>query len=145
MDISGLKSLLRKKSDRQYGQGDKGFYRKDFNVLVDKKLILRIKLMAAELETPLYPLVEHLLELGLAEVGVEIQDAALETELKQHLFRDHLMSDKVKPSKTASARVRRIESALEFLHLYEIGGVKPQEIKDALDKLEKEAKEKQKN
>ena len=59
--------------------------RRQLNFACDERLILLLKLLAKELEVPIYTLAEHLLQLGGAEVAILMKDEALRNQLCHHL------------------------------------------------------------
>ena len=97
--------------------------------------------MAATLGCPIYPLAEHVLELGLHELVVILGDESLKEELQRHLLQDHLMVTELAPEhEAASQRAERLRNALTLLRLYEVAGVPVEEITEVLDALEAKAK-----
>ena len=94
--------------------------RKQLNFACDINLIARLKLLASYLDIPLYPLAEHVLELGISEITVIVKDKALTESLQRHLLEDHLLVGRLNPAdKHTSDRATRIENALNFLNLIE--------------------------
>ena len=65
--------------------------RKVFGFLCDEDLAFGVKMLAAYFETPIYPLVEHLLQLGAALVLPALEDEELKRELQEHLANEHLL------------------------------------------------------
>ena len=112
--------------------------RKVFGFLCDPNLALSVKLMAKHLETPIYPVAEHLLQLGMKEMVAILHDEALKEELQRHLLQEHLLVTELnEQSEPVSRRALRVQNALKFLRLYEHSGLSLQQIKQALDELEK--------
>ena len=48
-------------------------------------------MLAADLGTPIYPVVEHLLQLGAAQILPALQREELKKQLQEHLLREHLL------------------------------------------------------
>lgn len=74
--------------------------RQVFGFLCDRALALRVKMLAGALEVPIYPLAEHLLQLGLAHILDEISSnpdnvEMVKEELSEHLVREHLLVEKL--------------------------------------------------
>lgn len=74
--------------------------RQVFGFLCDRALALHVKILAGHLEVPIYPLAEHLLQLGLAHILDEISSnpdnvEMVKEELSQHLVREHLLVEKL--------------------------------------------------
>ena len=65
--------------------------RKVFGFLCDPELALGVKLLAHQLEVPIYPLAEHLLQLGAGEVIREIEQPERKRKLQDHLLNGHLL------------------------------------------------------
>ena len=112
--------------------------RKVFGFLCDPKLALAIKMMAHHLETPIYPVAEHLLQLGMKEMVAMLDDEALKERLQRHLLQQHLLVTELdEETEPVSRRALRIRNAIKLLNLYEYGGLSLQQIKQCLDDLEK--------
>ena len=60
----------KKKLEKQYKKDE--INRTQLNFTCDVGLIARLKLLANHLDTPFYPLAEHILELGMSEIAVKI-------------------------------------------------------------------------
>jgi len=74
--------------------------RQVFGFLCDRHLALRVKMLAGALEVPIYPLAEHLLQLGLAHILDEVSSnpdnaEMVKEELSEHLVREHLLVEKL--------------------------------------------------
>ena len=67
--------------------------RKQCNFKIDSEIIVKLKLPAAQLELPLWPISEHCLLLGTLELVDSIQDAEMKISVVNHLIYDHLLSD----------------------------------------------------
>jgi hypothetical protein len=92
--------------------------RHQFNFSCDRNIAMAIKLMAKSLGTPIYPLCEHLLQLGSAEVVALMEDPALRERLCRHLLERHLMVPAVVPElEPVSRRAMRFKNAMNFLEL----------------------------
>ena len=121
-------------------------YRKDrvgraqLNFTCDIGLIARLKLLAMYLETPLYPLAEHVLGLGMSEVAVTIQDSTLTERLQRHILKEHLLVGQLKPvDAQTSERARRIDNALNLLKLIELKAGSVEAVAQLIDRMLKEA------
>lgn len=80
--------------------------------------LARLKLFVHYLDTPLYPLAEHILELGMSEIKVIIQDRALIEVLQRHLLKGHLLVGQFDPEdRHVSERAERISDTLKILKL----------------------------
>lgn len=80
-----------------------------------------VRYMADKLEIPVYPLMEHIVQLGVGEIVVLERDDALKDRLCRHLVQDHLLTPVTKPeSEPLSQRVLQLENAMDFLELLEI-------------------------
>jgi hypothetical protein len=58
--------------------------RKQLNFACDVRLITRLKLLATYLETPFYPLAEHVLQLGMSEIRLTVMYQKEQGELTTH-------------------------------------------------------------
>ncbi len=65
--------------------------RKGFNFECTVGLANNIRVHAMVFECPIYAVTEHLLELGLGEVSVILQDDALKEQLIRHLAKEHVL------------------------------------------------------
>ena len=116
--------------------------RKGFNFPCDIGLSNKVRLAAAALECPIYPLMEEIIERGLSEIAEILRDVALKEQPQRHLVRDHLLVDRLdQEAETVSRRAIRLSNAMRFLELYEYGGLTPEDIKRALDMVEAETRE----
>ena len=94
--------------------------RTQLNFMCDNKLVLGLKALARHLEIPIYPLAEHILQLGMAEVLTSIEDEALMENLQRHLLQEHLFVKDLKTSsELISRRALRLQNAVRFLELIE--------------------------
>ena len=110
------------------------------NFTCDVGLIARLKLLAKYLDTPFYPLAEHVMELGLSEIAVNIQDSTLTELLQRHLLQEHLLVAHLDPiDRHVSKRARRIDSALKFLELIEHKAGSIEAVEQIIDRMLKEA------
>ncbi len=57
----------------------------------ESKLASGVKLLAHALEVPIYPLAEHLLQLGAREVFRELEDPERKKRLQEHLLQGRLL------------------------------------------------------
>ena len=114
--------------------------RKQLNFACDVGLITRLKLLSTYLETPFYPLAEHLLELGINEVAVILNDSTLTENLQRHLLEEHLLVGQLDPVDShVSDRARRIDNALKFLKLVEDKAGNIEAVEKIIDRLLREA------
>jgi hypothetical protein len=65
--------------------------RTQLNFACDKRIVMGLRLLTRDLEVPMYPLCERLLQLGVAEVAKSIKDESLKEELCRHLIQKHLL------------------------------------------------------
>ena len=127
----------RKKLEKRYKKDN--INRAQLNFTCDVGLIARLKLLATYLETPFYPLAEHVLELGISEIAVKIQDSALTELLQRHILKEHLLVahlDSV--DRHVSERARRIDNALKFLKLIEHKAGNPEAVEQIISRILKE-------
>jgi hypothetical protein len=114
--------------------------RKQLNFACDVRLITRLKLLATYLETPFYPLAEHILQLGMAEVLTCAQDEALKVNLQHHLIQQHLLVGQLDPVESlVSERAGRIDNALKFLKLVEQKAGSVEAVEQIIGRILKEA------
>jgi len=126
----------RKKLEKQFKKDD--IKRAQLNFACDVGLIARLKLLARYLDTPFYPLAEHVMELGMSEITAIIKEDALTELLQRHLLHKHLLVRQLNPvDKYVSERARRIDNALKFLKLIEDKAGNPEMVKNMIDRLTK--------
>jgi hypothetical protein len=65
--------------------------RKVFGFLCDPNLARGVKTLARYLEVPIYPLAEHLIQLGAGLVVPALDDEEKKKELQEHLANEHLL------------------------------------------------------
>ena len=128
--------------------------RRVFGFLCDPKLTLGVKFIAADLKVPIYTVVEHMLQLGMAQMFPAIEDEEQKKELQEHLINGHLLVSALDEGneydEAAIARAQReqkehharIDAALEIVRILEINGVSPDRIMAELTRLEMEASSK---
>ena len=110
------------------------------NFTCDVSLITRLKLLAKYLDTPFYPLAEHVLELGMSEIAATIQDRALTEGLQRHILKEHLLVGQLNPvDRHASERARRIDNAFKFLKLIEHKAGSLEAVEEIIVRILKEA------
>ncbi len=128
--------------------------RKVFGFLCDPKLALGVKMLAADLEVPIYPVAEHLLQLGVAQMYPSLEDEEAKKELQDHLISDHLLTSALdeqneneydqaaaaNATKEQKDRQARIDAAIELVRIFEMQGVSPEKIKAKLLGLAMEMK-----
>ena len=104
----------RKKLEKRYRQKENN--RVQLNFTCDVNLIARLKLLARYLDTPFYPLAEHVLELGISEIDVLLKDNTLTELLQRHLLKEHLKVGHLNSvCRHVSERAKRIDNALKFM------------------------------
>jgi len=136
MNIFAIRRRNRKKVQKKYESKS----RLQVNFLCDRKLAARLKELAHALEVPIYPLLEHLLQLGIREAMVIAQDEALRERFVRHLVEDHLLTPVTKPeSEPISKRALRIENALRLLELLETKN-SPEEQREVIVSLLEQTK-----
>jgi hypothetical protein len=114
--------------------------RKQLNFACDVRLITRLKLLATYLETPFYPLAEHVLQLGMSEVLTCAQDEALKVKLQYHLLQQHLLVTQLDSVDShVSERARRIDNALDFLNFVEHKAGSVEAVEQIIGRILKEA------
>jgi len=137
----GLVRAVKRYTRRLAKRFIKEIKRKQLNIATDQSLVATLKIVARELEIPIYVLCEHCLQLGIAEVYEKTQDEALKDQLCRHLVRDHLLTPVIKPqSEPISRRLVRLKNAMSFLRLVEIRAT-PEEQKEILKELMRKASE----
>ena len=105
--------------------------------MCDNKLVLGLKALAQHLEIPIYPLAEHILQMGMAEVITGIEDEAFIEDLQRHLLQDHLLVKELKPSsELISRRALRLQNSVRFLELIETRS-SPEAQREVIEKLMK--------
>lgn len=67
--------------------------RRLFAFQCDPELIMGIKYVAKALEVPQYPLVEHLIQMGIASLYDCVHNEDLKRYLQNHIFKDHLFKN----------------------------------------------------
>ena len=128
----------KKKLGKLFGKEEIG--RKQLNFACDVGLIERFKLLATYLDTPFYPLAEHVLELGISDIAVELSDSTLTENLQRHLLKEHLLVGQLNPvDRHVSERARRIDNALRFLDLVEYKAGSVEAVKKIIGRIMKEA------
>ena len=116
MDIFGLKKRYKKRIQKKF----ESISRVQVNFMCDNQLATRLKVLAHALEVPIYPLIEHLLQLGLSEAAIIATDEALRERFCHHLVEDHLLTPATKPeSEPISKRALRLQNAIRLLELLE--------------------------
>ena len=127
-----------KKLEKRYKKDEIG--RAQLNFACDAGLIARLKLLARYLETPIYPLTEHLLELGMSDIAATIRDSALTELLQRHLLQEHLLVSKLNPlSMVVSQRAKRINNTFNLLELIEHEAGNPEAVEQIIAQMLKEA------
>jgi len=136
MDLFGIKKRFKRRIEKKF----EPIQRTQFNILCDRKLATRVRMLAHALECPVYCVAEHLLQLGLAEVSVSLEDQALRERLCRHLVQDHLLTPVTKPeSEPISRRALRVRNAMKFLDLIEIRAGSPEVVRQIIDRVLEEA------
>lgn len=128
----------RKTLEKRYKKDE--INRAQLNFTCDVGLIARLKLLANYLDTPFYPLAEHVLELGISEIAVKIKDSALTELLQRHLLEEHLLVGHLNPvDRHVSERAIRIDNALKFLKLVEHKADNLEAVEKIIDRTLKES------
>jgi hypothetical protein len=131
-------SKYRKKLEKRFKKDKIG--RKQMNFTCDADLIARLKLLAKCLDIPLYPLAEHVMELGMSEVAVITQDRALTEVLQRHLLEEHLLVEQLNPvERHVPDKARRIDNALKLLKLVEAKAGNVEAVEQLIDRILKES------
>jgi len=119
----------------------KEIHRRQFNFYCDRDLMAIVRYMADKLEIPVYPLMEHIVQLGVHEIIVLEGDEASKDQLCRHLVRDHLLTPVTKPmSEPISRRLLQLRNAMDFLRLLETQ-VTPEEQKEIILELMKKVRD----
>ena len=127
---------------RKYILKRKKHKRIQLNFQCDTRLVARLRLISKFLGTPQYPLIEHLLELGMAEAYARSVDPTLREELCRHLIEEHLLVPYINPKyKVKSNRATRINNCLKFLRLLELKAGDPESVKIIINRVFTEAME----
>ena len=127
--VRRYKKRLEKQFTRQIG-------RKQFNFACDQVIFLQLEALARKLEVPIYPLAEHLLQIGLESCLVEARDDTRRELLQRHLVHDHLLVEGLNPvSERTSQQAYRIQAALKLVRLAELKGKSPEGIEGIIDRL----------
>lgn len=99
----------------------KSITRKQFNFYCDRNLYFGIKTLAHYLKVPMYPLLEHLMQLGLQEGEACMQNDVLKREFINHLIQDHLLVPVINNrNEPNSTRKQSIENALSVVELLDM-------------------------
>lgn len=131
-------SKYKKKLEKQFKKAE--IDRVQLNFTCDVGLVARLKLLAKYLDTPIYPLAEHILELGMIEIAAILEDTALTELLQRHLLQEHLLVRQLNPmDRHASDRVKRIDNALKLLELIEYKAGDVEAVERIIDRLLEEA------
>ena len=69
--------------------------RKVFGFLADPGLADGVRFLATVLESPIYPVAEHLIQIGAAHVIKNLEDEESRKQLHQHLVDDHLLVERL--------------------------------------------------
>ena len=110
------------------------------NFACDVSLITGLKLIAKYLDTPFYPLAEHVMELGMSEIATTIQDRALTELLQRHILKEHLLVKDLSPvERHVSERARRVNNALKFLKVIEHKAGSVEDVEQIIERILKEA------
>ena len=137
MELFGALRRYKRRLEKKFA---KKIARKQLNFACDERIILGLKMMASSLEVPIYPIAEHLLQLGAAEVLISMKDEALRERLCRHLVEDHLLTPITKPeSEPTLQRALRLEDVVRLLELLETKS-SPEAVRETIVKLMEEAK-----
>lgn len=89
MNILGL---LKKKYNKEIEQRDEDIReRRQFNMIVDARLIDEVKRLAAWFETPRYVIVEHALDVACFYLTRTLKNPSKREAVRRHLIKDHLL------------------------------------------------------
>ena len=125
--------------------------RKVWGFLADPRLPLAVKLLARDLEVPMFSIAEHALELGIAQM-YPFEDEQFKTELQCHLINEHLLAPALNArndyDEAMTARIRRqqedhrerVEAAFRIFRFLELCGVPRETVKAELKRLAMEAR-----
>jgi len=137
MEIFGLKKRYRKRIQKKFEPTN----RIQVNFMCDSRLAIQLKVLAHYLEVPIYPLIEHLLQLGLSETAVIAEDEALRERFCRHLVEDHLLTPVIRSeSEPISHRALKIQNAMRLLELLEDRN-SPEEQRDVILRLMEEMRD----
>jgi hypothetical protein len=139
--ISDFRSVFRlvkrykKKLEKQFIKQNG---RDQWNFACDKRISIAIKMLAKELEIPIYPLCEHILQLGMSEVVIATENENLKEELCRHLVQSHLLvpETELEPPSEGALRAR---SVISFLHTVENWAGSPEALAEVVKRMIKEA------
>lgn len=134
MNILKTVKQYKRKLEKRYSKQK----RTQLNFSCDGKIVLALKVLARDLETPMYPLCEHLLQLGASEVVISMQNEGMREQLCRHLLQEHLLVPETElepPSKNAA----RAQKAVDFLDLVERMAGDSEALTDIMSKMVKEA------
>jgi len=138
MKLPGAVKRYRRRLSKRF---TKEIHRKQFNFYCDRDLIAIVRYMADKLEIPVYPLMEHIVQLGVHEIIVLEGDEASRDQLCRHLVRDHLLTPVTKPmSEPISRRLLQLRNAMDFLRLLESRNG-PEEQKEIIRELVKKVRD----
>ncbi len=113
MQLFGKKIKLGK---RLKSKKDEKLRRKGFNFECTVGLANNIRVLALAFECPIYAIAEHVLELGLAEVSIIMQDDALKEQLIRHLAKEHVLVSGIDAEKLQySYRAAYLKEAFRLL------------------------------
>ena len=126
--VKRYRKKLEKKLSRQ-------IRRQQFNFQCDKRLVDTLRGLAMHLEIPVYPLTEHVLQIGILEIITVIQDDTLKERLCRHLLKGHLLVHSIQPeSELVTDRVLRLRNTRDFLRLMELKK-NPEEQREIISQL----------
>ena len=91
--LRGFKTKYNRLLDRNHA---KTIRRKQFNMTIDARLVLSVKLLAEILKVPVYVITEHLLQVGFYHIMQALQDPEKRHELEKHLIEVHLLGSKLR-------------------------------------------------
>ena len=139
MNISKVRKVCRKYAKKFKNRFvPKAISRRQLNVSCDERLILALRVVAKRLESPLYCVAEHALQLGLSEMLYLSGDEAYKQALERHLLRHHLLVKDLDPlDEKLSRRVIRLRNAVKFLTFFE-AKTNPKEQREILSRFIKE-------
>jgi len=91
--ISWLEARYRRSIDKKH---EKAIRRRQFNMMVDERIALGVKALAAILEVPRYVITEHMLQVGSYHILQALEDPEKREELEKHLIQMHLLGSELR-------------------------------------------------
>lgn len=143
-----LKALVNNVRKAPLWRAGKRRDRRVFGFWCDPNLRLRVKALAHAIGIPIYPLGEHMLQLGLAHIRAQMAANAEDREqvmadLREHLQREHLLVDSLEHDEEVFAtgtelnpkQAERLKAAMSLLDRVEEEGIPPARAVEVLGTL----------